>query len=465
MELNKKIDEMREQIIQTTQESIRIKSVADESQAKDGMPFGEGPVKALEHVLEVSKKLGFKTVNVDNYVGYAEFGTGEEYITALGHVDVVPEGDGWIHPPYAAEIHDGKLYGRGALDDKGPIIATLYGAKAIMDLGLPISKRIRIIFGTSEEIGSDELERYLKKEKPPVLGFTPDAEYPIINGEKGIVDLDLVKCFKEKQNGDVILKHIKGGQAGNVVADYCEALIETNNQQEITDKLEKFIKETSYELSLEKKENGILVKAKGMGAHGSTPWLGKNAIMHLIKFLAEIEFSSKEINQYIAFLNNNIGTETSGESFGIYLEDKVSGKLAFNVGVIKMTEERADLTLNIRHPVTNKLDDMMDPFKKKIEGTDFTIENFAYQAPLYFEESHPLVKALQKVYTEQTGKEATLLSIGGGTYAKEIPNTLAFGPIFPGGESTIHQANEYIRVDNLILNAKIYAHALYELAK
>src|SRR3712207_4418766 len=112
-------------------------------------------VKALEHVLEVSKKLGFKTVNVDNYVGYAEFGTGEEYITALGHVDVVPEGDGWIHPPYAAEIHDGKLYGRGALDDKGPIIATLYGAKAIMDLGLPISKRIRIIFGTSEEIGSD----------------------------------------------------------------------------------------------------------------------------------------------------------------------------------------------------------------------------------------------------------------------------------------------------------------------
>lgn len=182
MELNERIEELREEIIKSTQDLVKIKSVEEE--AKEGKPFGEGVAKTLDRALEISSELGFKTVNMDGYVGYAEYGEGEDYVAVLAHLDVVPEGDGWIHPPYGAEIHDGKMYGRGTMDDKGPIMSALYGLKAIKDLKLPLSKKVRIIFGTDEETGSEDIAYYLQREKAPIAGFTPDAEYPIIYAEK-----------------------------------------------------------------------------------------------------------------------------------------------------------------------------------------------------------------------------------------------------------------------------------------
>lgn len=463
MEINKKIDEMREDLINSTAELIKIKSL--EGEAKEGMPFGEGPAKALACALDTAKRLGFKTVNLDNYVGYAEIGEGEDYVAALGHLDVVPEGEGWIYPPYGAEIHDGKMHGRGTTDDKGPIMAALFGAKAIMDLGLSTSKRIRIIFGTNEETGSNELEYYLEREKPPVAGFTPDAQYPLINGEKGLTSFDIIKDFTTSEEGNVSIKSINGGQAANMVPDFCEAHLKVNNPKCIIEKLETFAKEKAFQLCAEEKEGMVVIKSKGESAHGSTPQLGKNAIMQLFAFLGTLEISNKEVADYVKFLNDHIGMEFNGESFGVCLEDEVSGKLSFNTGVIKMDDKKSILTLNLRYPVTKKLDDMMEPFNKTIEGTGLRIENFSHQEPLYFQPEHPLVKALQTVYTKETGKEANLISIGGGTYAKEMPNILAFGPMFPEDPDCIHKPNEFITLDNLVLNAKIYAHALYELAK
>lgn len=462
MELNKRIDEFKEDIIKDTAELVKIKSV--EEAPKGDMPFGEGPAKALQCALNIAKKLGFKTVNLDNYVGYAEFGEGEDNIIALGHVDVVPEGDDWMYPAYGAEIHDDKMYGRGTLDDKGPIVAALYGAKAVMDAKLPISKKIRIVFGTNEETGDADIEHYLENEKAPVAGFTPDAEYPLINGEKGMIFCNLVKTFSAKSQ-NTILKYVKGGQAGNVVPDKCEALIESKDSEAILNSVKCFINDNKIDATVEKTAQGIIIKSQGVGAHASTPWVGKNAIMQLFSILGKVNFDSEELNQYISFMNKNIGMECYGESFGVALEDEVSGKLTFNVGVIDMDESKSTVTVNLRYPVTFKLDNVMDPFNKTIEGTGIVVENFGSQDPLYFEPDHPLVKSLQKVYTEQTGKEATLLSIGGGTYAKAMPNILAFGPAFPGEPDTVHQVNEFITIDNLIINAKIYAHALYELAK
>jgi len=463
MELNKLIDAMQEDIIKSTQEIIRIKSIEGES--KPGMPFGEGVAKSLECALNTAKDLGFHTVNLDGYVGYAEYGQGEDYVVALGHLDVVPEGDGWIHPPYGAEIHDGKMYGRGTTDDKGPIIATLYGLKAIKDANLPLSKRIRVLFGTNEETGSKELEYYLEREKAPVAGFTPDADYPIINGEKGITIFNIVKDFNSKNESENLIKYIKGGQAANMVPDYCEAGIVTVDAQNIIKALETFAKEMDYKLSAEVKEDMVIIKSIGESAHGSLPQLGKNGIMQLFAFLGTLDLGSNDVSEFIEFLNKNIGMEIHGESFGVCLEDKDSGKLSFNVGVVSMDENSATVTLNLRYPVTNKLEDMMNPFNNRIEGTGIRVEKFVHQEPLYFSPDSPIIKALQKVYAEQTGQEAKLVSIGGGTYAKEMPNTVAFGPMFPGEEDTIHKPNEYITIDNLIKNAKIYAHALYELAK
>jgi succinyl-diaminopimelate desuccinylase len=463
MELNKLIDAMKEDIIKSTQEIIKIKSV--ESEPKPGMPFGEGVAKSLECALNTAKKLGFHTVNLDGYVGYAEYGQGEDYVVALGHLDVVPEGDGWIHPPYAAEIHDGKMYGRGTTDDKGPIMATLYGLKALKDAKLPISKRIRVLFGTNEETGSKELEYYLEREKAPVAGFTPDADYPIINGEKGITIFNIVKDFNNMNKSENKIKYIKGGTVANIVPEYCEAGIVTMDTQNVLKALESFVKDTNYKLTSEVKEDMVIIKSEGEAAHGSLPELGTNAIMQLFAFLGTIDLGSNDVSSFVEFLNKNIGMEIHGESFGVCLEDDNSGKLSFNVGVVNMDENSATLILNLRYPVTNKLEDMMNPFNSRIEGTGIKIEKFEHQEPLFFSPDSPIIKALQKVYTEQTGEEAKLVSIGGGTYAKEMPNTVAFGPMFPGEPDTIHKRNEYITIDNLIKNAKIYAHALYELAK
>jgi succinyl-diaminopimelate desuccinylase len=463
MELNKLIDGMKEDIVKSTQEIIKIKSI--ESEPKPGMPYGVGVAKSLECALNTAKGLGFHTVNLDGYVGYAEYGQGEDYVLALGHLDVVPEGDGWIYPPYGAEIHDGKMYGRGTTDDKGPIMATLYGLKAIKDANLPISKRIRVLFGTNEETGSKELEHYLEKEKAPVAGFTPDADYPIINGEKGITIFNIVKDFDKKNTSDNQIKFIKGGSVANIVPDYCEAGIKAKDAKNIINALDTFAKQNNYKLSAQLIEDIVVIKSIGDAAHGSTPEIGVNAIMQIFAFIGTIDIGTNDVATFVQFLNKNIGMETHGESFGVCLEDENSGKLSFNVGVISMDEDSATIILNLRYPVTNKLDDMMNPFNDKIKGTGIRVEKFEHQAPLYFSPDSPIIKALQKVYTEQTGEEAKLLSIGGGTYAKEMPNTVAFGPMFPGEPDTIHKKNEYITIDNLIKNAKIYAHALYELAK
>ena len=463
MEINDKVEELRDELVKSTQEIVKIRSIQEEP--KEGMPFGKGVSKALDYSLKLSQKLGFKTANLNGYIGYAEYGEGEDYVAVLGHLDIVPEGDGWKYPPYGAEIHDGKIYARGTTDDKGPLYAALFGLKAIKDLKLPLSKKVRVIFGTNEETGCGEMEYYMKREKAPVSGFTPDAEYPIIYGEKGITIFDVVKDLEPAKNDKITIKSIKGGQRANMVPDYCEAVISAQNKEEIVRKAEEFKNKTGYDVKAEIKENNVIVKSVGIGAHGSTPQLGKNAIMQMFAFLGSLSLDKSDIADFIDFFNKNVGFEAYGKSFGVGLEDKESGKLSFNVGTINMNEEKVSMALNLRYPVTLKYEDMMTPFNAKLEGTGIRVENMMHQPPLYFPPDHPLIKALQKVYKEETGKEARLLAIGGGTYAKEMPNIVAFGPIFPGKPDLDHQANEYIEIKDLVQNAKIYAHAIYELAK
>lgn len=457
-ELNKKVDELSERLIKSTQNIVRIKSV--QGDAKENMPFGEGVNQCLAYALDLADSLGFKTVNMDGYMGYAEYGEGKNYVGVLGHLDVVPEGDGWMYPPYGAEIHDGKIYGRGTTDDKGPIIAALFGLKAVMDLKLPLSKKVRILFGTNEETGCGEMEYYNEREKPPVSGFTPDGQYPIIYGEKGIATFDIVKDLKNSS----VIKSIRGGQRPNMVPDYAEARL-GYNLGKAKEVLAAFKSCHDYQLSIEEKDGDTLMKCVGFSAHGSTPELGKNAVMQLFQFLEVLVEEDSDAMDFIRFCNRHIGFETDGKSFGCCLEDDVSGKLSFNAGVIKMDQTEAVFSLNLRYPVTRTYDDMMSGFNEMIEGTGIRVENMSAHKPLYFEKNHSLIRTLQKVYQEETNREPELLAIGGGTYAKDLSNIVAFGPIFPGKPDLDHQANEYIEVDDLIKNAKIYARAIYELAK
>lgn len=454
--LNKRIDELQEQLLSSTQRLLKIRSL--EGQALPGMPFGKEVNDVLMEALKISEELGFKTKNVDGYAGYAEYGDGDEYIGVLGHLDVVPEGSGWNHEPYGGEISDGKVWGRGSLDDKGPIVAALYGLKAIKDLNLPLSKKVRIIFGTNEETGCGEIEYYLKKEKAPIMAFTPDAEFPIIYAEKGILNFTMHSDFS--QSGNVIISYIKGGERANIVPGYCEALVKGADRAI----LDSYIIQNRAAIDIEECEEGMILKSHGVSAHGSTPEKGKNAIMELILALNTLDIDGKA-GIIIDTLAYKIGRDVNGENIGAGLWDEPSGKLTLNAGVINMTETSLDFRIDIRYPVTKNKTEILDGIENSLKESEIEIKDIDEVGPLYFSKDHELIKKLQKAYAEVTGFDSEPLAIGGGTYAKSMPNTVAFGPAFPGRGDLAHQPNEYISIDDLMMSAKIYGRAIYELAK
>lgn len=456
--VDEKIINMKEEIIKSVQESVRIKSV--EEDAKGDMPFGEGVHKALENCLKLSESLGFNTVNVDNMIGYAEYGKGDEMIAVLGHLDVVPEGDGWNYPPYAAEIHDGKIYGRGTTDDKGPTIGALYALKAIKDLNIPLKRRVRVIFGLNEETGSKCVKHYVEKGgEIPVAGFTPDSEYPIINAEKGIVTCKYKRSLKG--DGNIVVKSIRGGIAPNVVPDYAEAVISLPKDK--FDTVKKLGEEVE-EIKIEEKDDCLVIKSFGVSAHGSTPWKGKNAISYLLSFLGKLDLKG-DMKEFIDFMNQYIGFDLEGKNLGVYLEDDVSGKFVFNLGTICGSEQEISIEINMRYPVTKKYEDFIDTFKEKMALGKMKEIYLRHKKSLYVSPDTEFIKKLQKVYEEKMGEKADLIAIGGGTYAKAMENIVAFGPVFRGQPKVEHQPDEYIEIDSLIKNVQIMAAAIYELAK
>lgn len=459
------IDSYEEDIIKSLQEIIRIKSV--EEAAKPGMPFGEGPYKALEYALDLSEKMGLQTKNLDGYAGYAEFGEGEETVGVLVHLDVVPEGKGWTYPPYGGEIHDGKIYGRGTTDDKGPAIATLYALKALKESNLPLSRKIRIIFGTNEETGWGCMDYYFKHEKAPTMAFTPDADFPVIYGEKGIIVFDLVQSLSSNTCSHIKLIDLKGGNAPNMVPDHAEATFEVDNIEEFESKFNNYMKDKDYPVEFQVEDKIVKVIAKGISAHGSTPEKGENAISYLMKVLAGILEGQCDLCDFINLYNERIGFKHHGEAIGCGLEDDVSGKLNFNPGLIKYEVGKITLTINVRYPIKTSSKEVYDGIRKNLEGTKLElVEGKGDTKPLYVPKDNFLVEKLMDVYRKETGdEESQPITIGGGTYARVMENAVAFGPMFPGQEDVAHQKDEYISIEHLMKITKIYAHALYELAK
>ena len=456
MNLNEAVLRYRDQIIESVQENVRIPSVQGE--AKPGAPFGEGVRRSLRHALNTAETLGFRVANLDNYIGWAEYGEGDEMVAVLGHLDVVPEGDGWSCDPYGGIIRDGKIMGRGTTDDKGPSIAALYAMAALRDSGLSIRRRIRVLLGCNEETGSADINYYLSHNgEIPVMGFTPDGEYPVINGEKGII----TACFKTnfRQSADLQLLSIQGGTAPNVVPGYASAEFSCTAE---TAKEIMGIPQPNIEFS--ETEKGFRMEAFGLSAHGSTPELGENAIGRLLIAMTALPLS-EELAQKIHFLAERIGMETDGTSAGISLQDAVSGKLSLNLGRIDSDGDSMTLWINYRYPVTFSYEDCGPKFNALFTNAGFEILREGYKDKLYIPEDSELVTKLMKVYREQTGRMEPPKCIGGGTYAKSIPNLLAFGPIFPGDELCEHKPDEYITIDSLIKNTQIIAHAMYELAK
>mgnify|MGYP005751468405 CR=1 FL=1 len=463
----------KDELIKDTQEFLRIKSILDEENGTKTAPLGEGIDAALQYLLSKGSEEGFIAKNVDGLAGHIEMGHGEELVGILCHVDVVPEGDGWSSDPFGAEIRDGKIFARGAIDDKGPTMAAYYAMKILKESGVSLNKRIRMIIGTDEESNWRCVEHYFKHEEMPTMGFAPDADFPIIYAEKGIADFDLEMkvdpsiVTSSLVEGTIVLKSFQSGRRYNMVPDFAEARLNTTTPQdeELLTEFNNYI--TKYQLLGRGyvEENTLIFELEGQSAHGMEPRKGKNAGLLLATFLKGVQLDTNA-STYISFLSEYFYEDSRGEKLGVSYSDEITGDLTINVGKMKYTSETGgSIGINLRYPVTNDMDNTRDKIEKVAATGSFSLTNFSDSKPHHVDKNHSLVKTLQKVYEEQTGEEATLISIGGGTYARSLKAGVAFGPLFPGRPDSAHQKDEYIIIDDLLKATAIYAQAISELGK
>lgn len=467
------LDSYHDEMLETLGELIAFPSVkADAVRTADGevLPFGRDVDNAFKYTLKKGAEFGFTTFNAENYGGHIEFKSEEdaaENFAIVGHLDVVPEGTGWDNNAYEMVQRDGYVYGRGVSDDKGPLLACLYAMKAIKESGAQPKKNIKLILGLDEETGFISIDHYLQMAGQPDMGFTPDGEFPLINGEKGIIALDMVRKFTRQTTKEGLrLTKLEGGIVSNAVPATAKAVItaDDNTYALVRDRLAQYTMETGYSIKSRKQGSSLVLEATGVAAHGAQPQLGLNAISVMMDFLGRLQFANEELNEFIEYYNEHIGFNVNGECCGCELEDAASGKLTFNVGIASINEELATLTVNIRFPVSCTADQVFDGIEKTLDGTQIGIIKKSVTNPIFIEESHPMVKTLMNVYRDVTGEaDAQPFVIGGGTYAKAVNNTLAFGALFPGEEDTMHQANEKMSIESFYMMARIYAQAIYSI--
>ncbi|MEB1807865.1 MAG: dipeptidase PepV [Bacillaceae bacterium] len=462
------VEKRKADLINETQKFLQIPSVLDESSAGPGQPFGTDINDALNFLLKIGKECEFHVKNLDGYAGYIEFGHGEESVGILCHVDVVPEGEGWTSPPYAAEIINGKLIARGAIDDKGPTMAAFYAMKIVKELGIPLSKRVRMIIGTDEESTWQCVDHYFKHEEMPTVGFAPDADFPIIYAEKGICDIQLKTTWNDTDERTLpSLVSFQSGRRMNMVPDQATATIQVKQEDllQIKTDFNLLLKDNNLEGHITEENEKMILHLKGKSAHGMEPKLGVNAGLYLAEFLNVILVNGGG-KQFIQFTAEYLHNESRGNQLGIAFTDDITGDLTVNCGLLSYERESGgSIGLNIRYPVTNDGKKMINNLQLLAENKGFSLTVLDHSPPHHVDKEHSLIQVLSRVYEEQTGEKAELLSIGGGTYARSLESGVAFGPLFPGREDVAHQKDEYIIIDDLLKATAIYAQAIYELAK
>ena len=425
MDLKEKVLDYKDEVVKEIQNAIRVKSVKEAP--LPGMPFGEGPAKALDHFMDLAKKLGFKAENFDNYAIHIDMGEGKETLGILAHVDVVPEGDNWTYPPYSGTI---------------------------ADAGIKLNKKIRMILGADEESGSACLKYYFGELKmpQPTIGFTPDSSFPVTYAEKGSVRVKIKKKFNTLQ--DVV---IKGGNAFNSVPNKANGEIPVDMLGEVRNK---------NKVEFEREGNTYKVVSAGIPAHGAYPSKGYNAVSALFEVLKDFEVKNEELKSIVTFFDKFVKMETDGESFGVKCTDGETGELTLNLGKINLENNELEIWLDMRIPVKIKNEQIIETIKKNTEDFGYEFVLHSNTQPLYVPKDSFLVSTLMDIYKDLTGdKDAEPVAIGGGTYAKYANNTVAFGALLPEQEDRMHQRDEYLEISKIDKLLQIYVEAIYKLAK
>lgn len=438
------IIEQKDNMLEELMRFVSINSVFDKSTVTKEHPFGAGVAGALDYVAKLGEKYGFEVDRCDGYCTELTIGSGDKVIGIFAHSDVVPATGDWNRDPFDCYIDNGKIYGRGTSDDKGPFMAAFYAVLALLDEGLLKGYKVRFVVGGDEERGSSCLDYYFKtlKKPSPTYGFTPDADFPVIYGEKGINDF-----FPELEVEIPYVKKIVGGAATNAVCDKVE--IELDNAESVLD----YLKKNNITHLVEENKVTII----GKSAHGSTPNEGDNAAIKTLKILGDV-FGVEKLQKLADGLS-----DTSGKKWNGFCETKLMGETTFCVGLISHEKGLLKFSVNFRYPETVKSVEYKDKFDAYF-GTKSRMGEESHV--LFFNPKSKLVKTLMKAYRSETHDYFSKpITIGGGTYAKHCENTVAFGALFEGRPSVMHQPNEYMPVDDIIKSAQIYAKAIYLLGK
>lgn len=456
-------------------ELIKIKSVKDEP--CENAPFGKGCREALDWFLDKAREFGLSVGESEGYCGWAEYGEGETCIGVLCHLDVVPAGDGWSSDPYSLLIENGKLYGRGVADDKGSVIMCLHALKEIKDSGIKTKRRIRIIVGCDEEHGSSCIKHYVEHCEIPTYSFVPDSDFPVINSEKGILHLKatvpLDKFFRQN------VAYIHGGESINVVPDtaaislfndsplakYFAELTGGTITREIFSKPElvgNILAAGSRieDFSVKNESKVVTFETTGTAGHAMCPQRADNAVWKLFLLLNANGFES----EIVKTMNEYFCTPLSAEKLNIYKCDEESGDTTISMGMIDVSDSSLHFTLDIRLPISADHEEVKRNILAVLPAHS-KLDVLKYAPNLYIAKENPLVTALLEVYSDVTGEEPYCLKCGGGTYARELPNAVAFGPTFPDVETNLHKADENFGIADFEKAMRIYKEAMLKLAR
>ncbi|VQJ92158.1 ArcT [Streptococcus pneumoniae] len=436
-------NQVKDEFLISLKTLISYPSVLNEGE--NGTPFGQAIQDVLEKTLEICRDIGFTTyLDPKGYYGYAEIGQGAELLAILCHLDVVPSGDeaDWQTPPFEATIKDGWVFGRGVQDDKGPSLAALYAVKSLLDQGIQFKKRVRFIFGTDEETLWRCMARYNTIEEQASMGFAPDSSFPLTYAEKGLLQVKLHGPGSDQLELEV-------GGAFNVVPD------KANYQGPLYEQVCNGLKEAGYDYQSTEQTVTVL----GVPKHAKDASQGINAVIRLATILAPLQE-----HPALSFLATQAGQDGTGRQIFGDIADEPSGHLSFNVAGLMINHERSEIRIDIRTPVLADKEELVELLTRCAQNYQLHYEEFDYLAPLYVAKDSKLVSTLMQIYQEKTGDNSPAISSGGATFARTMPNCVAFGALFPGAKQTEHQANECAVLEDLYRAMDIYAEAVYRLA-
>ena len=438
----------------------RLVNIKSEREAPlDGMPFGAGPAKALAEAGKLAEEHGFSMQNFENYAGEIQFGE-DPSLMILAHLDVVSEGDNWTKKPYEMTEEDGRLYGRGTTDDKGPALACLYALEAVRELYGEPANGVRLVLGCGEETGSEDMEYYFSRREKLPYTLSPDADYPLINLEKGRFAPEFTKTVTDTGN----VKEINGGGTANIVPGKADALLGGVSLKDAESFFHAAQEMTGASFRAAEEENGVRIFCGGTSSHAAVPENGNNANTALLTYLSLILPDCALKSDINALLRLFPHGDTLGEACGVKMSDEQSGALSLNFGILHFDGETLRCGLDLRCPVCADEKNVRDVIINQLEKYGFAFDgNPAMRPAHYVPEDAPIVKEALRVYEDYTGRKGECLAIGGGTYVHDIEGGVAFGIEFPETDYRIHGADEFAVTDELLLTACMYAQIIKDL--